>query len=103
MNLDKGESIALAIIATALIVGFITCVIIPNISDSTNQSILKEYESNQFALIGDEVLNDTHFRVMLIVDQKTGVEYAIVAGEITPRYNPDGSFIIHPEYMEVEK
>ena len=107
-ELDSSDKILccmVGIIVLLFIGGGILCFVMIDLPmpDETASPIPGEFESSQFAQIGYEVLKDTYFSVRFIVDQKTGVEYVIVAGEITPRYNTDGSLIIHPEYMEVEK
>ena len=102
---DKILCCTVGFVVLLFIGGGILCFVMVDLPmpDETAIPIPGEFESSQFALIGDEVMKDTYFRVMFIVDQKTGVEYVNVAGDITPRYNTDGSLIIHPEYIEVEK
>lgn len=97
---DKVFYIAIVIIALIVIGGSIFCLGSDMLSfPSTNQSIPEDLESNQFALIGDEGTEGSYFRALFFVDQKTGVEYVMLAGELTPRYDSNGSLIIHSEYV----
>lgn len=100
MNINNAESILFALIGTALIFGFILCIVIPITSSLPNQSIPEVFGSKQFALIGDEGVEGDYFRALFFVDKKTGVEYVMLAGSLTPRYDTNGSLIIHPEYIK---
>ena len=101
---DKVFYITIVIIALLFIGGSIFCLGSDMLSSlSTNQSILEDLESNQFALIGDEGTEGSYFRALFFVDQKTGVEYVMLAGELTPRYDSNGSLIIHSEYVTEEE
>lgn len=101
MNIGKAEIIVFAIVALALIVGSILCMMMPFTpsSPTPNQSIPEVFGSKQFALIGDEGVENDYFRALFFVDKKTGVEYVMLAGSLTPRYYANGSLIIHPEYI----
>lgn len=103
MNISKTEIIVFAIVALAFIVGSILCMMTMPFTPSSptpNQSIPEEFGSKQFALIGDEGVENDYFRALFFVDKKTGVEYVMLAGSLTPRYYANGSLIIHPEYIK---
>ena len=100
----------MVVFATVL---FAVFVLVPNVESyvSDNPSkpndILELFsvpgdENSQFVKIGDESALNSYSRTMFFVDRKTGVEYVMIHGELSPRYNTDGSLIIHPEYMEAE-
>lgn len=98
---DKVFYITIVIIVLLLIGGSIFSLgIWTSSSQFTNQSL----ESNQFALIcDDEVVEGSYLRAIFFVDQKTGVEYVMLAGSLTPRYDSNGSLIIHSEYVTEEE
>lgn len=99
MNLDrKFEYFAIGLAICCVLIGFVCLVVnVAPVLDDTLDG------TSQFVLIGDEGLKDGYLRVMFFVDTKTGVEYVMVGGEMTPRYNTNGSLINHPEYITEEK
>ena len=56
-------------------------------------------ENSQFIKIGDESVLNGYSRVMYFADRKTGVEYVMIHGELTPRYHANGTLITHPELI----
>ena len=56
-------------------------------------------ENSQFIKIGDESVLNGYSRVMYFADRKTGVEYVMIRGELTPRYHANGTLITHPELI----
>lgn len=94
--------------ATVLFVVFVLVpnVYAPSVSDNTSKpnDILEAFlvpgdENSQFVKIGDESALNGYSRIMFFVDRKTGVEYVLIHGELSPRYHANGSLIIHPEYI----
>ena len=102
----------MVLFATVLFVVFVLVpnVYAPSVSDNTSKpnDIMEAFlvlgdENSQFVMIGDESVLNGYSRIMFFVDRKTGVEYVLIHGELSPRYHANGSLIIHPEYiMEAE-
>ncbi|MBO5430914.1 hypothetical protein J5991_02590 [Methanocorpusculum sp.] len=97
--------LAILIVAIILAVGIIDP-ISPVEDNSTTKpndiielfSILGD-ENSQFIKIGDESVLNGNSRVMYFADRKTGVEYVMIRGELTPRYHANGTLITHPELI----
>lgn len=110
MTLEERMAGLVVIMVVFAIVLFVVFVLVPNVaslvSDNTSKphDIMEAFavpgdENSQFILIGVESVLNGYSRTAFFVDRKTGVEYVQIHKELTPRYNPDGSLIIHPEYI----
>lgn len=108
---ERGVVFAAIMVAFATVL-FVVFVLVPNVyyapsvSDNTSKphDIMEAFavpgdENSQFVQIGDESASNGYSRIMFFVDRKTGVEYVLIRGELSPRYHANGSLIIHPEYI----
>lgn len=110
-TIEKGMVVFAIIIVVLATVLFVVCIHVPNVyapsvSDNTSKpnDILEAFsvpgdENSQFVEIGDESALNGYSRILFFVDRKTGVEYVLIRGELSPRYHANGSLIIHPEYI----